>query len=245
MELDILFAEEFLNLIKNKNIIITGTSSGIGMKISKFLLKNNNFIWGCSRRKATINHKKYNHSKIDLSNLSDILKWTKKIKKKSQGKIDLLICNASVLNRSLNMHEDKKNIQKTINTNLTSKILLSKYISDLMIKKKKGTIIFFSSVASVIKQEGTSSYSASKSAIETFSEVLAKELKKFQVKVHTLRIIFLPTRLSKDLNNSKIKKILKKFKTNIFATEKKILKKIESIINNKLNLKTIIYDKKI
>ena len=77
-----------------------------------------------------------------------------------------------------------------------------------MVKRKNGLIIFFSSVATKINQEGSSSYSASKSGIETFSQVLSKELKKYRIKVHTLRIIFFPTRLSKGLNKAGLNNIL-------------------------------------
>ena len=162
----------------------------------------------------------------------------------SNRKIDLLICNAAIFNRSLNIKENSKNIYKTINTNLSSNIILSNLISKIMIKNQSGVIIFFSSVASIINQEGSATYAASKSGLETFSKVLAKELKKFNIKVHTFRIIYLPSRLSSGLKISSIKSIMKKFKTNIFSSEKKIFYKIEKIIEKKLNLNTVVYDKK-
>ena len=162
-------------MIKNKNIIITGTSTGIGKKLATNLLKKNNYVWGCSRTNSVINHKNYKHYKIDLENFESLSNWIGKIKKDTREKVDLLICNAAVFNRSLNLHETKKNILKTINVNLSSNIILSKLVSDIMVKRKNGLIIFFSSVATKINQEGSSSYSASKSGIETFSQVLSKE----------------------------------------------------------------------
>tara|TARA_B100000029_G_scaffold514881_1_gene619452 strand:+ start:841 stop:1557 length:717 start_codon:yes stop_codon:yes gene_type:complete len=236
--------EEFLSLIKNKNIIITGTSTGIGKKLATNLLKKNNYVWGCSRTNSVINHKNYKHCKIDLENFESLSNWIGKIKKDTREKVDLLICNAAVFNRSLNLHETKKNILKTINVNLSSNIILSKLVSDIMVKRKNGLIIFFSSVATKINQEGSSSYSASKSGIETFSQVLSKELKKYRIKVHTLRIIFFPTRLSKGLNKAGLNNILKKFKSNMFNSDKKIINQIDKIFKNKLSSKTIINDKK-
>ena len=241
---DILLVEEYLSLTRNKNIIITGTSSGIGKKLTLQFLKKNNFVWGCSRNKPNINHKNYKHYIVNLENVSSLKKWINKVVSESNRKIDLLICNAAIFNRSLNIKENSKNIYKTINTNLSSNIILSNLISKIMIKNQSGVIIFFSSVASIINQEGSATYAASKSGLETFSKVLAKELKKFNIKVHTFRIIYLPSRLSSGLKISSIKSIMKKFKTNIFSSEKKILYKIEKIIEKKLNLNTVVYDKK-
>lgn len=207
-------------------------------------MKNKNNVWGCSRTNNTIKHQNYKHTKLNLTNILKTKKWIKKINHDTSGKIDLLICNAAILNRNLNYKEKIKNILKTININLSSNIILANLISKIMIKNKKGIIIFFSSVAVALNQEGSSSYSASKSGLETFSIILAKELKKFNIKVQTFRIIYLPTRLSSRLNLSSIKNILKKFKTNIFSSEKKIIEKISKIFKEKLNLKTLVYDKK-
>lgn len=240
---DILCVGVYSFLIKKKKIIITGTSSGIGKKLTQDLLRNNNIVWGCSRGKTIIKNRNYKHTRIDLTNFSSLKKWIKKIEIEAGGKIDLLICNAAIMNRVLNLNDNIKNIVKTINTNLSTNIILASLVSKIMIKKKEGTIIFFSSVAKVINEEGSSTYSASKSGIETFSIILAKELKKFNIKVHSFRIMYLPTRLSQGLSLIKLKNILKKFKSNMFKNEKKILNKINIILNKNLNLKTIIYDK--
>lgn len=230
-------------MIKDKNIIITGTSSGIGKKITQILIKKNN-VWGCSRTKASLKYKNYFHSKVDLKDPIKVKMWFKKIKNQSKGKIDLLICNAGIMFRSLNLLDNDKNIIETINVNLTSNIILSNLVSNLMIKKKSGLIIFFSSIASDIKQEGSSCYSASKTAIETFSQILSKELYKFNIKIHTLRIIYFSTKMSEGLDKSKLKNILKKYKTNLFSNEHKIINQINKILKNKISKKTIIYDKK-
>ena len=52
-----------------------------------------------------------------------------------------------------------------------------------MIQNKKGLIIYFSSVATIINEVGTSIYSSSKSGLETFSQTIKQELDKFNIKV--------------------------------------------------------------
>ena len=86
--------------------------------------------------------------------------------------------------------------------NLIASILLTNMISKFMIQHKKGLIVFFSSIASIINEIGSSSYASSKAGLETFSSVIMKELSGFNIKVATLRILYVPTKLSKKLSNS-------------------------------------------
>ena len=102
-----------------------------------------------------------------------------------------------------------------------------------MIQKQKGLIIFFSSVAVAVNQLGSSTYSASKSGIETFSKNICNELKKFNIKIGTIRILYIPTKLSNKLNRKEIKNLRTKFKTNKFNNVKKIFNKINEIYNQK------------
>ena len=78
----------YLFLIKNKNIIITGTSEGIGKKLVSQFIKNKNNVWGCSRKKNTIKYKNYKHTKLNLKNTLKIKKWIKNINRETKGKID-------------------------------------------------------------------------------------------------------------------------------------------------------------
>lgn len=236
--------EVFFILVKNKNIVITGTSRGIGKDLVISLLNKNNKIWGCSRKKNLIKHKNYKHTIINLANLNHIDKWVKKIEKYSKGKIDIFIGNAGLFNRSFNYNEDGRSIFSTINVNLTANIYLAKKISSIMKKKNNGLIVFFSSVASVLNDIGSSSYASSKIGLEVFSKILAKEVKQFKISVYCFRILYYPTKLSKKLNKKKIDKITSKFKTNRFKSSQRILKIIENVFKNKSKFPTIIYDKK-
>ena len=85
---------EFINL-NRKNIIITGTSNGIGLELARKFLKSGNFVWGCSRSKSNISHKNYRHIVLNLEKKNEIEKWIKKISKESSNIIDLLILNAA------------------------------------------------------------------------------------------------------------------------------------------------------
>ena len=220
-------------MIKNSNIIITGTSSGIGLKLVQKFLKAENKVWGCSRRISEINDQNYFHTQLDLSDSNQIEEWINKVEKETQKKIDVFISNASIFQRKLNSLDSHNSIIKTVNINLISSMLLTSMISKFMIQNKNGLIIFFSSVASVINEIGSTAYASSKSGLETFSQIVKKELEKFSVKVATFRILYIPTGLSEELNDKEIKALKSKFHTNKFGTIDKIYDEINNLYNQK------------
>ena len=220
-------------MIKNSNIVITGTSHGIGRELTIKLLKNGNKVWGCSRKDDLIKMKNYFHCRVNLSDLNQIKEWINKVSKESSGKIDIFISNAAIFKRRLSLLDSFDNVTETVKVNLIASMLITKMLSKFMIQNKKGLIIFFSSVATIINEVGTSSYASSKSGLETFSQIIKNELNEFNIKVITLRILYVPTKLSSELNNKEITILKNRFKTNKFGT----INKIFNIINELYKLK--------
>jgi|TARA_B100001964_G_C14099723_1_gene538725 short-subunit dehydrogenase len=230
-------------LIKNSNIVITGTSHGIGRELTIKLLKSDNKVWGCSRKDDLIKMKNYFHCKVNLSDLNQIKKWINKVSKESSGKIDIFISNAAIFKRRLNLLDSFDDVTETVKVNLIASMLITKMLSKFMIQNKKGLIIFFSSVATIINEVGTSSYASSKSGLETFSQIIKNELNEFNIKVITLRILYVPTNLSSKLNNKEITILKNKFKTNKFGTINKIFNKINGLYKlKKMPKNNLFYD---
>ena len=230
-------------MVKNLNIVITGTSKGLGYDLAKKFLINNNFVWGCSREKSKIKNVNYFHSRIDLTNEKQIKKWVIKIEKETKKKVDIFISNAAVYKRSLNALDNSSSISKTIETNLISPILLTNFLSKNMIQNKSGMIILFSSAASILHDTGTSAYASSKSGLETFGKILKKELAIFNIKVFIFRLIYLKTGLSKKLSSKQIKDLKNKFKTDNLGSTEKIYNQINKIYKKKKIIENLIFDK--
>ena len=190
-------------------------------------------------------HKNYKHKVLNLEKKNHIEKWIKQISKDSSNEIDICVLNAAFYERNLNYFETEQNIIKTISVNLISSILISKKISKLMINNNRGMIVFFSSSAVVVKDIGTSTYSSSKIALETFAQILNKELKKFKIKIFIFRLNYLKTRLSKDLKKTELRKLLKKFKSNIFNNTNKVYSKIIELFKKNINTQNILISDKL
>ena len=230
-------------MIKNSNIIITGTSSGIGRGLAIKFLKNGNKVWGCSRKEDSIKIKNYFHFKLDLSDSSKINAWIYKVSKDTGGKIDIFISNAAIFKRRLSLLDSFDNVTETVKVNLIASMLITKMLSKFMIQNKKGLIIFFSSAATIINEVGTSSYASSKSGLETFSQIIKNELNEFNIKVITLRILYVPTKMSSELNNKEITILKNRFKTNKFGTINKIFNKINELYKlKKMPKNNLFYD---
>ena len=191
--------------------------------------------------KKKINNKNYFHSKVDLRSKKEIKHWIQKIEKQSNNKIDIFISNAAQFVRKLHSLDSIDTIEDTIKTNLITPMVISNMVSKIMIKNKIGLMIFFSSVAVELNQIGSSTYAASKAGIETFSKVVNNELKDLNIKVATIRILYIPTKLSDQLSKKEIKNLVKKFKTNLFNNINNLFKKIEEIYHSKRVLKKNVF----
>ena len=186
---------------KMKNIVITGTSRGIGFELAKQFAEKGHQVLALSRN--TIPLKKYNHKNItvisvDLSDNSEIYKVSDFIKN-NWKRVDVLINNAGKL------------INKPF-TQLSSEDFLDVYkvnvfavaeITKLMIPhlQKGSHVITISSMGGVqgsTKFPGLAAYSSAKGAVITLSELLAEEYKDQQIAFNVLAIGAVQTEMLKE-----------------------------------------------
>ena len=217
--------------INKEVVLITGTSSGIGKYLGSKLSKKFNVV-GISRRSKKIFNQNYFHYRLDINNYSKMQNVIKNILFKFK-KIDILINNAGTNISHGNIYFVRKEfIKETLNTNLTSTILLTQEVLRSMIINKNGKIINICSSVTNLLPEGESIYAASKAGLVSFSKVLSKEIKKFNLSSNCVSPFIVETEMIKKINKKKITKILlsKKKKKNKLS---EIYDVIINIINHK------------
>lgn len=166
---------------KQKKILITGSSSGIGKVTSKKLLEANYQVFQTGRRQ--IDDK--NYLSVDLSSLDNVKKLYDYVKE-NFGEIDVLINNAGGYLYSPIEKTSKEDIISLFNANFLSHYYLTSLVVSDMKKNNWGRIINIASISGVVGESYASLYSASKSAYYGFSKALALELAQNNITVNSI-----------------------------------------------------------
>ena len=173
---------------KNKKILITGASGGIGHELVKKFVSLGGNVFGTGTKIEKLDSLKKKHptikvKKFDMNDDSRIEEFIDNVNLELGG-LDILINNAgtNMDNLSLRMKDDEW--KKVININLTSTFLLSKYAIKKMLKNKFGRIVNISSVVGHTGNLGQSNYSASKAGIIGMSKSLALEYAKKNITIN-------------------------------------------------------------
>ena len=172
-----------MNDLKNKNIIVTGASGGIGNSIVENLYLNGANILASGTRKEKLEELKSKFDKIkilkfDISQTDKAEEFIDNASKELGGDLHCLVNNAGVTQDNLAIRMSIDEWKKVIDINLTSTFLLSKYAIKKMLKNKSGKIVNITSVVGHTGNLGQSNYTASKAGIIAMSKSLAIEYAK-------------------------------------------------------------------
>jgi len=175
---------------KNKNILITGASGGIGNAlVKKFVSLGGNVLGsGTKTEKLDSLKKQYPNIKVKRFDMSDHERVEEFIDNVSLelGCIDILINNAGVNMDNLSLRMKYEEWKKVIDINLTSTFLLSKYSIKKMMKNKFGRIVNITSIVGHTGNLGQSNYSAAKAGIIGMSKSLAIEYAKKNITINCI-----------------------------------------------------------
>lgn len=193
--------------LRNKKVLITGGSAGIGKAIVKELIeKGVNDIAVVGRKKPKLEKLKEEFPdtnfltiSADISVPSDVDRIQKKVTSE-WGKLDLLINNAGVVSAGKLQDISDEDIIDQINTNITGLILLTKKTLPLLLKSDEAAIMNISSGLGNVAMPYYSVYAATKAGVRQFSEAIRRELVKNPVHVMTVYPTATDTEMMKSAN---------------------------------------------
>lgn len=174
-----------------KNVIITGTSRGIGFELAKMFANNGHQVLAISRNTeplSVINHKNISALSVDLSNNSDIEKVSKFVKNNWE-KVDILINNAGKLINKPFTDLSTDDFLEVYKVNVFGVAELTKLMIPFL--QKESHVITISSMGGIqgsMKFPGLAAYSSAKGAVITLSELLAEEYKEQQIAFNVLAL---------------------------------------------------------
>ncbi|WP_028951255.1 3-oxoacyl-[acyl-carrier-protein] reductase [Sulfurihydrogenibium subterraneum] len=192
---------------KDKNVLITGSTRGIGKAIALSFAKYgaNVIITGRERSTAEILAKNIENEfgvkafgiNLDLS--GDIENSFKEIVDWSGGKIDILVNNAGITKDTLFIRMKQEDWDSVINTNITGTFKITQAVAKLMIKQRYGRIINISSIIGFIGNIGQVNYATTKAGLIGFTKSLAKELASRNITVNAVAPGFIETDMTANL----------------------------------------------
>ena len=191
---------------KNKKIIITGATGGIGNAlVKKFLsLDGEVLATGTKLEKLSELKKEFptlNVLKFDISDHSKIEEFIENATTQLGG-IDIVINNAGITRDNLSLRMKDEEWKKVIDINLTSTFQICKYSIKKMLKGKYGRIVNITSIVGHTGNLGQANYSASKAGMVAMSKSLAIEYAKKNITVNCVSPGFIKSKMTDNIIES-------------------------------------------
>lgn len=228
-------------MFKDRVALITGSSRGIGANIAITLANlgakvvinsrsNNSDIDGVEEYLKSINSDFYK-AIGDVSDINFVEKTINKIIKQ-YNKIDILINNAGIIKDNIILNMSYDDFDSVINTNLKGSFNFIKNVLPYMIQSKYGKIVNISSHAGIVGNFGQANYSASKSALNTLTKVIAKETGRYNININAVAPGFVETDIVSSMNKDYLLSMKKKSVMKRFARTDEITQLVLFLISD-------------
>ena len=198
--------------LKDKKIIVTGASGGIGNSIVEKLNNSGAKILATGTKIEKLEELKSKYKnisilKFDISQNDKIEEFIENATTELGGSLDCIINNAGLTQDNLAIRMSFDEWKKVIDVNLTSTFLLSKFAIKKMLKNKSGKIVNITSVVGHTGNLGQANYTASKAGIVAMSKSLAIEYAKKNININCISPGFIKTAMT-DKIDEKYKELI-------------------------------------
>ena len=187
--------------------LVTGSRKGLGRFIAEHYLQEGHFVVGCSRDASDLSHDRYRHFHADVAD-ERAVKPIFTFLRKELGGVDNLINNAGIASMNHALLTPLSTVASILDTNVKGTFLFSREAARLMQKKGRGRIVNMTTVATPFMLEGEAIYAASKAAVLSLTQVLARELAPFGITVNAVGPTPVETDLIRSVPKEKLDRLL-------------------------------------
>lgn len=182
--------------LKDKVVIITGGTKGIGLETSKLLADEGARVIACARNPKVFDDPNIEFMKLDVNDVENCKTVFESVIQK-YGRIDGLVCDAGITSDALTFKMTDEQFDRVVGTNLKGTFNMVKFIGPFMERQGFGSIVNISSVVGIYGNIGQVNYAASKAGIIGMSLSWAKEFarKGANVRVNVLAPGYIQTEM--------------------------------------------------
>jgi len=240
--------------LKNKTVIISGATRGIGRAVAIELAKvgsNISFSFLKSIKDAEdlekeirnfgINVKSF---QVDIRDYEAVKLWVDKTKELFGG-IDIVVNNAGIIKDKALALMELTDWHEVIHTNLDGTFNLTRAAIITFIKQKSGVIVNITSVSGIMGMSRQTNYAASKAGIIGFTKSLAKEVASYNIRVNAVAPGFIETDMLRDLREDYKSQIIKQIPLGRLGRPEEVAKVVKFLVSDEANYitgQTIVID---
>lgn len=221
----------------SRRVLITGTTRGLGQFLAEHYLAAGDRVIGCGRSDASVRHERYTHQTVDVTDESAVKQLTATIRQHFGG-LDVLINNAGVASMNAIALTPPSAARRVVETNFISAVALTHAAIRLMRQSTAARIVNISTIAVPLRLEGEAIYAASKSALEMFTRIAARELGSMGITCNAVGPSVVRTRLTEGVPADKLERLVRAQAVPIMATPADVANVIDFFLRPESRLVT-------
>jgi 3-oxoacyl-[acyl-carrier protein] reductase len=187
-------------------MLITGSRKGIGRYLAEHYLKKGYLVEGCSRGELELGEG-YHHHQLDVADEKGVRAMVADISKR-HGRIDAVLNNAAIASMNHVLLTPAKTANRMFEVNVTGTMLVCRDVAKVMMRRRYGRIVNFTTIVAPIALAGEAIYAASKSAVVTFTRILAFELGQWGITCNSFGATPIMTDMIKGVPQDKVNAVV-------------------------------------
>lgn len=191
-----------------RRILITGTTRGLGRYLAEHYLGLGDLVVGCGRSTSTISHDRYIHQQLDITHDESVSSVFAALRAQPGG-LDVLINNAGTATMNAFALTPLSTIRRVMDTNFFAAAAMTHGAIRLLRRSNTARIVNITSVAVPLRLEGEAVYAASKSALEVFTRVIAREVGSLGITCNAVGPSVIRTKLTEGVPAEKLDRLVR------------------------------------
>jgi 3-oxoacyl-[acyl-carrier protein] reductase len=192
-----------------RHILVTGASRGIGEALARHFLDLGDRVIGCGRGEASFEHDRYSHHRVDVTSEPDVRTLFDHLRREYKH-LDCAINNAGAASMNPIALTPYATAKKIVDVNFLGTFLFTNAAIRLLRNSSCARIVNVTTVAVPLRLEGEAVYAASKSAVETFTKVTAREVGPMGITCNAVGTSPIRTRLLQGVSDEKLNALVKR-----------------------------------